>query len=140
MRFWDSSALVALLVEEANTRQCEEWIRGDPQIVTWWLSRIECASAINRLCREGNLHESDVRLALKNLQVLSSTFLEVQPIEAVRLSAFRLLRVHPLHVAAALQLAAAILAAGDDRSKLDFVSYDARLTAAADREGLTCLP
>ena len=35
-----------------------ETIRRDPVIVTWWGSRIECASALNRLERE-NRFEGD---------------------------------------------------------------------------------
>ncbi|MBT3271610.1 MAG: type II toxin-antitoxin system VapC family toxin [Spirochaetales bacterium] len=139
MTYWDSSCLVALLVEETNTVECESRLRSDPQIVTWWLSRIECVSALNRLCRNGNLTESELRVALKNLEILSDSFVEVQPVAAVRLIAARLLRVHPLRAADSLQLASAVLAAGENRKALEFLSYDTRLAEAADREGFACL-
>ena len=139
MRYWDSSALVALLVEEKNTDECETWFSSDPQIATWWLSRVECASALNRLNRDGNLRDADLRLALSDLETLSNSFVEVLPVDAVRSIALRLLRSHPLRAADALQLASAVLAAGEDRRELEFVSYDARLVQAADREGFSCI-
>ena len=54
---------------------------------------------------------------------------------AVRRTALRLLRVHPIRTADALQLAAALAAAHGDPSTLAFLSGDARLSAAADIEG-----
>lgn len=138
MRYWDSSALVALVVQEKQTPQCETWLREDPQIATWWLSRVECASAINRLHRENALDSAGLRVALRDLGELSDSFVEVLPNDTVRSAALRLLRVHPLRAADALQLAAAIIAAGDERA-LEFASFDARLVDAADKEGLPCL-
>ncbi len=139
MRYWDSSAIVPLLVDESNTAQCEAWLRSDPQIATWWLSKVECASALNRLRRDGSLNASGIRTALSDLEALSKTFVEIQPIHVVRTVALRLLRIHPLRAADALQLASAALAAGEERGDLAFVSYDSRLTAAADKEGFSCL-
>jgi len=138
VRYWDSSALVPLLVGEANTTHCEALLQGDPQIATWWLSRVECASALNRLRRGRSLEDGDLRTALSDLDYLSKTFVEIQPTQLVRTIALRLLRVHPLAAADALQLAAATLAAGNSRTTLDFVSYDVRLIEAAEKEGFRC--
>ncbi|MGH7567607.1 MAG: hypothetical protein ACREL9_01365 [Gemmatimonadales bacterium] len=55
--------------------------------------------------------------------------------DAVRMTAQRLLRVHPVRAGDALQLAAAIIAAGHEPATLEFVSLDARLNEAASREG-----
>ena len=139
MRYWDSSAIVPLLVDESNTAQCEAWLRGDPQIATWWLSKVECASTLNRLRRHGSLSASGIRTALADLEALAKTFVEIQPNDVVRTVASRLLRIHPLRAADVLQLASAVLAAGEERGGLEFVSYDTRLTAAADIEGFSCL-
>jgi len=59
--------------------------------------------------------------------------------EQVRNRAIRLLRLHPLRAAAALQLAAALTAAAEDPERLDLVSSDDRLSAAAQREGCRVL-
>jgi uncharacterized protein len=52
----------------------------------------------------------------------------------VRRQSRRLLRIHPLRAADALQLAAAIVWSGH-RDDSEFVSFDARLRDAARREG-----
>lgn len=140
MRYWDSSALVPLLVEESLTGACESLLCNDPQIATWWLSRVECASALNRLRREEKLDEHGLRIALGDLETLTSSFVEIQPSRTARTIALRLLRVHPLRAAGALQLAAAILTAGDSsRPGLEFASYDTNLVEAADKEGFRCV-
>jgi len=51
----------------------------------------------------------------------------------------RLLRIHPLRAADALQLAAALTAA-ENPGALAFVSLDDRLSDAARREGFSILP
>ena len=77
---------------------------------------------------------------MKSLQTLRGAWLEVQPTERVRRRALRLLlRVHALRGADALQLAAALTAAEEDPASLEFVSSDARLSTAAEREGFKVL-
>jgi predicted nucleic acid-binding protein len=51
--------------------------------------------------------------------------------------AVRVVRVHPLRAADAMQLAAAMTAAKMRPSSLEFVTADRRLAAAAAREGFT---
>ena len=58
----------------------------------------------------------------------------------VKETARRLLRVHPIGAADALQLAAAFVLAERRPSTLDFVCLDDRLTRAARREGFVCIP
>jgi hypothetical protein len=53
----------------------------------------------------------------------------------VRQLGIRLLRVHPLRAADAIQLAAATVAAEERPSTLGLVTLDARLGVAAEREG-----
>ena len=139
MRYWDSSAIAPLIVVENRTAQCEELLRKDSQIVTWWLSGVECASALNRLRREGIMDESELRTALVDLDTFCKSFVEVLPVAAIRTTATRLLRVHSLKAADSVQLAAAILAAGEERDALEFISFDDRLIAAADKEGFRCV-
>jgi uncharacterized protein len=61
------------------------------------------------------------------------------PADAVRRTAERLLRVHPLRCADSLQLAAALISADHDPATLEIVCLDARLTGAARREGFAVL-
>jgi uncharacterized protein len=49
MIFWDSSAIVPLLVAEAATRPLQGFAARDPEMLVWWGSAVECASALARL-------------------------------------------------------------------------------------------
>ena len=139
MKYWDSSALVALLVEEPESAARRATIRRDPVIVTWWGSRVECASALNRLEREQRFEGDGLDRSLDQLEVLASGWMEIEPLEQVRRRAVRLLRLHQLSAADALQLAAALTAADEDPRRLDLVSSDDRLSRAAKREGFAVI-
>jgi hypothetical protein len=78
--------------------------------------------------------------ALDRLDELRAEWDEIEPTESIRRTARRLLRTHPLRAADALQLAAALNAAGDDPASLDVVTLDYRLVDAARREGFRVLP
>lgn len=136
MKYWDSSALVPLLVKQARTVQMQALYRKNPEVLTWWGTRVECASAIARLEREGLLQPLSVRTALRRLDDVAVRWYEVEPADAVRERSQRLLRVHPLRAADALQLAAALVALPGG----DLICLDDRLSTAAEKEGLRVLP
>jgi uncharacterized protein len=135
VNFWDSSAVIPLLVREEETSHRQEQLRDDPRMVVWWACRLECSSALNRLRRDGNLDEDGLAVALGALETLADGWYEVQPTSEVRARAMRLLRVHPLRAADSLQLAAALIATIEDPAHLPFVTADDRLREAARREG-----
>ena len=139
MKYWDSSALVALVVDEPRSAERRATLRRDSVIVTWWGSRIECASALNRLERDHRFEEDGFDRSMEQLGLLAASWVEIEPLEQVRRRAIRLLRLHPLRAADALQLAAALTAAGEEPHRLDVVSSDDRLSAAARREGFKVL-
>ncbi len=100
---------------------------------------MECASALNRLRRSGALDERSLSRLLHDMEALAETWIEVQPVEEVRLRALRLLRLHPLRAADALQLAAALIVVEENTRAAGFVTADERLQQAAEREGFTVL-
>jgi predicted nucleic acid-binding protein len=134
VRFWDASALVPLILEQPRTARARELLAEDKELVVWWGSPIECASAISRLHRDGRLTSAEVARARALLLALKASWFEVQAGDAVREQAFRILRLHPLRAADALQLAAAMEWAGSPPDG-NFISFDERLSAAAQREG-----
>lgn len=140
MIFWDSSALVTLLVKEQDTARRFEQLRSDPAMAVWWASPVECESAIQRRVRESALKASDARLARARLTELTRAWHEVAPTDDVRRLAVRLLRTHPLRTADALQLAAAITLANAGLPNLKFASADDQLNEAAETENLIVLP
>ena len=135
MKFWDSSAVVPLLVPEVMSGSAQRLYAADPVMVAWWATEIECTSAIARRQRLGQLPEDVAAEGFARLNALRVGWHEVEPGEDVRESAKRLLRVHDLRTADALQLAAAFFVAEARPSTLEFVCLDDRVLAAARREG-----
>lgn len=140
MRFWDSSALVPLLIAEPSSGQVAALLREDSEMIAWWTARVECASALRRREREGLLAARDVQRASELLSELSAAWSEVLPARRVRALAERALAVHPLRAADALQLAAAQAWRQDEPAGAPFVCLDERLRDAAAREGFMPLP
>ncbi len=139
MKFWDSSAIVPLLLPEAPADKLFDLLEREPVMLVWWGTPVECASAVARREREGGLRVAEASAALERLRDLADGWQEILPGDAVRTTAQRLLRVHPLHAADSLQLAAAVVAADQERATLEFVSLDERLREAASREGFPVL-
>ncbi len=135
MRFWDASAIVPLLVAEPQTRGLLDLLAPDPLMLVWWGTPVECTSAVARREREGALPARDAARALDRLRSIADEWQEVLPSGPVRSTAQRLLRVHPLRAADALQLAAAIVGAEHEPASLEVVCLDERLAEAAHREG-----
>ncbi len=139
MRFWDASAVVPLVVAEAETTQCRTLLAEDAEIVVWCLTPVEVVSALTRRVRENALKASDFRRAKEQLLVLERVWSEVTAVERVRELARRLLERYPLRAADALQLAAALALSDPDPRTTVFVTLDHRLRAAAEQEGFPLL-
>jgi predicted nucleic acid-binding protein len=135
MNFWDSSALIPLLVAENDTALRESQLRTDPDLLVWYGTHAEIESAICRRLRENSLDASLATQARARLLVLSKSWLEVQPTPLVKARAIRLLRVHPLRAADAFQLAAALTAFHEITAGNLFLTADLRLATAAALEG-----
>jgi uncharacterized protein len=140
VRFWDSSAVVPLLVTQATSALADEWIGQDPELVIWTLTPVEVASAVRRLVRERVLpaaigHEAEER---SDHLVAASTV--VVDVDATKDQARRLLRLHTLRAADAMQLGAALLWARGVPTGKTLHTFDERLAEAAAREGFRVLP
>jgi len=72
---------------------------------------------------------------INRLTRIADEWHEIEPSEIIRESAARFLRVHPLPVADALQLAAAFIAAERRPPSLEVITLDERLADAARKEG-----
>ncbi|MDH3402715.1 MAG: type II toxin-antitoxin system VapC family toxin [Acidobacteriota bacterium] len=140
MIFWDSSAIVPLLVEEPATQTVHDIVRRDPAIVVWWATRVECTSALSRLEREDRLPVDTVDAARDRLAELARSWTEVLPTDDVRSQAARLLLRHALRAADALQLAAALAWGGAEPERHELCTFDERLSIAARGEGFRLLP
>ena len=140
MRFWDSSALVPLLVDEATSGVARSLLREDPAMVAWRLAGTEVVSALWRRRRAGEIDEQTRLLAEGGLSSLERVWTTVEDAAHVDRRARRLLAVHPLRAADALQLAAALVACDERPHVLPLGTLDDRLGEAARREGFSVLP
>ena len=140
MKFWDTSAIVPLCVDEPATTTVGPLAASDGDLVVWWSTRTECLSALARRRRERQIRPATEERARRILSELFGAWTEVLPSETVRQRTERLLNVHALRAADAFQLAAALLWSRGRTTERDFVSLDDRLRDAAAREGFRILP
>jgi len=136
VRYWDSSALVPLLVAEPGMDQARSWLAEDDLVVTWSWTRVEITGAIERRTRNGQLSRQQRRQALGRLNEFAETWDEVHETLAVRDRARLLLARYPLRAADAGQLGAATLVNDQVNGSLVFLSFDVRQTESAELEGL----
>jgi hypothetical protein len=122
-------------VDQASTAVSRDLFGQDPVIATWWASSVECASALNRLHREKRIEFTTLAQLSSDLDSFASSWVLIPPVERVKRDALRILRIHPVRAADALQLAAALTAAGGEPESLEFVTRDSRLATAAQMEG-----
>ena len=135
MRFWDSSAVVPLLVQQERSSRAAAWISGDDVMVVWTLTPVEVVSALRRLVREKTLSEEAARTTELRLGEMMDRCHVVIDVETVKSLAVRLLRLHPLRAFDALQLGAALYwAEGHPQGRM-LHTLDDRLADAAQREG-----
>lgn len=135
MKFWDASAITPLLTEEPTRDRLLSLLDDDIDILVWWGTPIEIASALARREREGLLTADEVTEALIKAHKLAQGWHEIVPSDSIRRTAERILRAHPLRAADSLQLAAALVASEHDPASIEFVCLDSRLASAAQREG-----
>jgi predicted nucleic acid-binding protein len=140
VKFWDTSAFVPLLIDQGLSETLRKLAESDPSIAVWWGTRVEVISALSRLEREGALDAKGVNEVAGAMLALIRHGLEMEPSEAIRDTAIRILRTHPLRAADAFRLAAALHAAEAMPATMDFVCTDAKLALAASKEGFRILP
>jgi predicted nucleic acid-binding protein len=130
--YWDTSPIIALLVGESTAHRYRQF--ENQPIVTWWGTSLECVSAIARRQREGAAAEI-VAESYRRLEAMRAGWQVVHASESLHRTAVRLLKTHPLSAADALQLGAALIASNFEAHSAHFLTEDARLRQAAEKEG-----
>jgi predicted nucleic acid-binding protein len=140
MKFWDSSAIVPLLLAEPDSAAVAALLADDSRQLVWAGSGVEVASAIWRRWRAGELTDDVRDSALRSLTTFESSWTTVVDAPAVFHRARRVLATHSLRAADSCQLAAALHASRERPGTLAFVCLDERLIDAAHREGFEVQP
>jgi uncharacterized protein len=136
--FWDSSALVTLCVAQPASVRFKPWA-DQFEIVAWWAAHTEVHGAIARLHRSKELRDADRLVALDRLELLRRSWDQIDPSDAVRYEATRVLDLYPLRAADGLQLAAALIWCRNRPKGRTFLTADHRLAEAATHAGFTVL-
>jgi len=137
--FWDTSAIVPLCCFQPQTARATRTARIYSRQVTWWATAVEAVSSIHRLYREEVLAAEGRKQALTRLGYLRRRWSEIQPSDEVRETAERLLAVHKVRAADALQLSAALLWCSRRTRNRHFIGGDGELARAAEAEGFTVI-
>jgi len=140
LKYWDSSALIPLLVEEPSSSSIRAVLQEKSSIVSWWGTPVECLSALWRRKREGRLDNLSFLRVRERFDRLMEEIDLVAPTSAVRERTFRFLGLHHLTSADALQLASALRWSHDETKGVGFVCLDERLRSAALMQGFRVLP
>lgn len=140
MRFWDSCAIIPLLVEEPFSCIVREIFNDDREMVVWWGTSVECTSAVAKKRRVGEFTLEEEKRIREKLDAATEKWGEIAASSEVRDLARLLLRRHTLFAADSLQLAAALVWCEHKPQGAVFVCLDQRLRNAADAEGFTVSP
>jgi hypothetical protein len=105
------------------------------EVVVWWTTPVEIASALARLVRMKQLSAGDWAKARRLTTVLADTWSVIQPSDAVRAQAVHLVNRYDLRAADALQLAAALVWCEDVAQGRVFLTTDQKLQEAAMLSG-----
>lgn len=140
--FWDTSAVVALIIEEKASEEIRRIYRdiSAQTHLLWALTATEFYAAASRRLRERNLDQDGFIRCVAEFEELEKTMIVIADIDAVQERARRVLNIHPLKSADALQLAAALVATLPDPSQQTFLVLDSQLSEAAAKEGFRVLP
>ena len=140
LMFWDSSAVVPLIVPAAQSKTLTGHLASDGGVTVWRGTPVECAAALYRSHREALIGQAALDAALVRLHAFTDDADTVMPSEYLRRRANEVLAVHALRAADAFQLAAALAwCEGQPRGER-LLSLADRLREAARREGFTVLP
>ena len=140
MKFWDSSAVVPLLVHEAATPFFKSVYARDSLMTVCWGTKMECASALARYLRDPRWSMSKaIADGFRRLDEAATYWNEIAASPSVKDTALILLRRHELRAADALQLAAAVIAHEEKGAAWEFVCADKHLLQAAIKEGFEVL-
>ena len=132
--FWDASALVPLCVRQGITPRAIAHYKSY-DVIVWWATPVEIASALARLVRMKQLDSADWTKARKLAKNLADSWSLIQPSNVLRSKAIEVVERYDLRAADALQLAAALTWREDAPPGRVFLTADQKLREAAQLSG-----
>jgi uncharacterized protein len=131
VKFWDTSALTPLILEESRSREMRRLMIADPNCVVSFITLVELQSALARRLKYDAMETR--QNAASFLSALESGWTVADDYAEIVQRARRLASLYGLRAADAMQLASAISMFGG--GPMDFVTLDEELAEAARAEG-----
>jgi predicted nucleic acid-binding protein len=136
--FWDSSALVPLLIQQSSSANVRQLTRNF-EVIVWWSTPIEVKSTLARLIRMSQITSAEFADAQVDMNALRQSWQEVAPSDQLRSLAESFLDRFSLRAADAQQLAAAYVWASAKPRGRTFLSGDRQLLDAARQLGFQAI-
>ena len=136
--FWDTSALFPLCIQESTSARALS-LHKQYEIVVWWATSVEIASALARLLRMKLLSPQEWTQAHNTASVFAKAWTVVSPSNGVRAKAQHLVEQYDLRAADALQIGAALEWCSDVPQGRKFITADGRLFRTALLAGFDAL-
>ena len=136
MIYWDSSAVVASILNEKSGRNVDKFVASVPEskLYTAIITPLEIESALQRKLREKSISAKDMDMG----RIVAAEFRKAAFLIAaehnVLDAALHLQKIYGLRPADAVQLASARVGT-ENPSKVHFLCLDGKLNEAAKREG-----
>jgi len=135
--YLDTSSMVKLYVEEADSESVRQWVAEAEVVATCRVAYPETLSALARRCRKGDLSRQDFDVLVR---CFTDEWGSYAAIDFDELEAGRLVTEHGLRGFDAVHLAAAGTLRNPEYSvAVSFSSFDAALNRAAEAEGFSVL-
>lgn len=140
MRFWDSSALIPLLIREDTSNDLRALLAADMAIAASFITTLEIGSALWQRHHNDELSADEHAAADDAFEKLNESWSEIGDFFDAREIALELITRHVLRSGDAIQLASALIACAQNPALLTFVTLDQDLASAARAEGFTVVP
>ncbi len=133
--YLDTSALIKLYVAESGQELVIERLRAANQVATALITYVEMFGVFTRLEKERRISAAECRMLSEQFDGNWSSYWVVDLTRSVVRRAARLAHRYALRGYDAVQLSSALELRGND-AKVEFLCFDRRLAASAQRERL----
>jgi predicted nucleic acid-binding protein len=138
--YLDTSALVKLYVEEEGSSMVRQWLDDADTVATSITAFVEARAAFARRRREKRISSAAHARLVRDFEADWGRYLVLEATEPLIRRAGKLTEIHPLRAYDAIHLASAKILREKLAEPVSFASWDARLVAAARKEGLEVIP
>jgi uncharacterized protein len=136
MNYFDTSALIKHLIQEAGSQRVETLIMAEPSLATSKVAYAQVHAGLARKLREGTLTLAAHQTISDSFESDWRVYLRIELIDALLALTRELVMRHPLRGFDAIHLASALRLQQRTGEAVQFIASDERVLFAAQNEGL----